>query len=282
MFALRARRRCRASDPSPARARSRARARASVADPSRGAPRRRRVASAAADASDDVDASAGRDDAPDAVILLFGFHPDEVPPLAELVGALARDTDAGELAVARVAGDALGVTAEFLLDGAEMDAAPPATGEDESDFSDAAHRLPPATRCVLLRGEPANALMPDLKLEMLDAGFAPAVFGAFTPAHAFVKLGAVAGAVVTAHERFWDLGAVAKTVTEATEASHPTVTTAWPGEEDGGRPRDDPRRRRRWTLRASSTPRVLCRRPSRGGAGRRGRLGRRRGRTRAP
>ena len=59
------------------------------------------------------------------------------------MGALARDTDAGELAVARVAGDALGVTAEFLLDGAEMDAAPPATGEDESDFSDAAHRLPP-------------------------------------------------------------------------------------------------------------------------------------------
>ena len=80
--------------------------------------------------------------------------------------------------------------------------------------------------------------MPDLKLEMLDAGFSPAVFGAFTPAHAFVKLGAVAGAVVTAHERYWDLGAVAKTVTEATEASHPTVTTAWPGEEAWSPTRD--------------------------------------------
>jgi len=237
MFALRAR----AVDvarPLGARARSRARARA-VAPRRRGAPRRRRVASAAADASE---ASASAGPPPPGVILLFGFHPDEVPPLAELVGALARDMDAGELAVARVAGDALGVTAEFLLDGAEMDAAPPATGEDESDFSDAAHRLPPATRCVLLRGEPAKALMPDLKLEMLDAGFAPAVFGAFTPAHAFVKLGAVAGAVVAAHERYWDLGAVAKTVTEATEATEGTdsfsVTTAWPGEEAWSPTRD--------------------------------------------
>ena len=224
--------------PLGARARSLARARA-VPPRRRGAPRRRRVASAAADAFED-DASA--EAPPTGVILLFGFHPDEVPPLAELVGALARDMDAGELAVARVAGDALGVTAEFLLDGAEMDAAPPATGEDESDFSDAAHRLPPATRCVLLRGEPAKALMPDLKLEMLDAGFAPAVFGAFTPAHAFVKLGAVAGAVVAAHERYWDLGAVAKTVTEATEATEGTdsfsVTTAWPGEEAWSPTRD--------------------------------------------
>ena len=58
------------------------------------------------------------------MILLFGFHPDEVAPLAELVGELAREMDAGELAVARVAGDALGVTAEFLLDGAEMDEPP--------------------------------------------------------------------------------------------------------------------------------------------------------------
>ena len=169
------------------------------------------------------------------------------------------------------------MTAEFLLDGAEMDAAPPATGEEESDFSDAAHRLPPATRCMLLRGEPAKALMPDLKLEMLDAGFAPAVFGAFTPVHAFVKLGAVAGAVVTAHERYWDLGAVAKTVTEATEASHPTVTTAWPGEEAWSPTRDPVRDELRAGRGAPSTP---LRFPSPARATRPTRP--RRGRTRAP
>ena len=85
------------------------------------------------------------------MILLFGFHPDEVPPLAELVGALARDTDAGRARRGAVAGDALGVTAEFLLDGAEMDARRHRDFARRHDFSRAAHRLP-ATRCVLLRG----------------------------------------------------------------------------------------------------------------------------------
>jgi probable phosphoglycerate mutase len=129
--------------------------------------------------------------------------------------------DAGELAVARVAGDALGVTAEFLLDGAEMDET-----DETSETPSEASKLPPATRCVLLRGEPAKALMPDLKLEMTEAGFEPAVFGAFTPAHAFLPLGAVAGAVVAAHERYWDLGAVAND-----DDASSCVSTAWPGEE---------------------------------------------------
>ena len=203
--------------PLGARARSLARARA-VPPRRRGAPRRRRVASAAADAFED-DASA--EAPPTGVILLFGFHPDEVAPLAELVGELAREMDAGELAVARVAGDALGVTAEFLLDGAEMDET-----DETSETPSEASKLPPATRCVLLRGEPAKALMPDLKLEMTEAGFEPAVFGAFTPAHAFLPLGAVAGAVVAAHERYWDLGAVAND-----DDASSCVSTAWPGEE---------------------------------------------------
>jgi hypothetical protein len=200
--------------PLGARARSLARARA-VPPRRRGAPRRRRVASAAADAFED-DASA--EAPPTGVILLFGFHPDEVAPLAELVGELAREMDAGELAVARVAGDALGVTAEFLLDGAEMDET-----DETSETPSEASKLPPATRCVLLRGEPAKALMPDLKLEMTEAGFEPAVFGAFTPAHAFLPLGAVAGAVVAAHERYWDLGAVAND-----DDASSCVSTAWP------------------------------------------------------
>jgi probable phosphoglycerate mutase len=148
------------------------------------------------------------------VILLVGFHPVEVPPLADLVGALAQEMDAGELAVARVAGDALGVSAEFLLDGADV-------AEDETT----PFALPPAARCVLLRGDPAMALMPDLKLEMVESGFEPAVFGVFVPAHAGKPLGAVAAAVVAAHERYWDLGA------EAKDDSFRVSATSWPGEE---------------------------------------------------
>ena len=215
-----------------ARVRSRARA-CAVSPPRRGAPRHRRVATAAADASDH---SASPESPPAGVILLFGFHPDEVHSLAELVGTLAREMDAGELAVARVAGDALGVTAEFLLDGAEMDArAETDTSAGDPEDAEDSFSLPPATRCVLLRGEPAKALMPDLKLEMVDAGFAPAVFGAFTAAHAFAPLGAVAGAVVAAHERYWDLGAVSNDDVSETEG---VATTAWPGEEAWSPTRD--------------------------------------------
>ena len=241
MFALRTRA-VAVARPLGACARSLARARAD-SPPRRGGPRRggvrrrwRTVATAAADASED---SASPEPTPAGVILLFGYHPDEVPPLAELVGALAQEMDAGELAVARVAGDALGVTAEFLLDGAEMDAraetdeTDDSTGDSEDAFSQNKKRLPPATRCVLLRGEPAKALMPDLKLEMVDAGFAPAVFGAFTAAHAFAPLGAVAGAVVAAHERYWDLGAVAND-----DDVFETAATAWPGEEAWSPTRD--------------------------------------------
>ena len=229
MFALRTRT-VAVARPLGARARSLARARA-VPPRRRGAPRRRRVASAAADAFED-DASA--EPPPAGVILLFGFHPDEVAPLAELVGELAREMNAGELAVARVAGDALGVTAEFLLDGAEMDEPQPPTNDTDETPSETS-KLPPATRCVLLRGEPAKALMPDLKLEMTEAGFEPAVFGAFTPAHAFAPLGAVAGAVVAAHERYWDLGAVAN---DDDASSSSCVSTAWPGEEAWSPTRD--------------------------------------------
>ena len=65
--------------------------------------------------------------------------------------------------------------------------------------------MPAAARCVLLRGEVARALMPDLRLEMYDAGFMPCVFGALTPAHGGKPLGDVAAAVIGAHERYWDL-----------------------------------------------------------------------------
>ena len=176
------------------------------------------AAVAASDKVDEVDevASPG-------VILLFGFHPDEVAPIADLVGALAQEMEvagAGELAVARVAGDALGVSAEFLLDGEEMDDA-----IAEIDFT-----LPPASRVVLLRGDAAKQLMPDLKLEMVDLGLDPAVFGVFVAKHAGLPLGAVANAVIKAHENYWDLGSVSvENVEESIKKQ--TTSTQWPGEE---------------------------------------------------
>jgi probable phosphoglycerate mutase len=129
-------------------------------------------------------------------LLLFGFHDHEMEPLAELVGALAEDMGLGAMAVARVAGNALALSAETLLGEG---------GAAAATVAAASLALPPATRCVLMRGEGARALMPDLRFEMYDAGFSPSVFGTFTPAHAGKPLAHVAAAVVRAHERYWDL-----------------------------------------------------------------------------
>ena len=182
-------------------------------------------ATTAAAPSDDTEVGA---DAPaPGVILVFGFHPDEVAPLADLVGELAQDMevgDPGSLAVARVAGDALGVSAEFLLDGAEME-----------DVDDVDSVLPPAARCVLLRGDAAKSLMPDLKLAMVEMGFEPAVFGVFVEKHAGLPLGAVASAVIKAHERYWDLGAMQVSTNDADDKqsnkNRLSTSTSWPGEE---------------------------------------------------
>ena len=135
-------------------------------------------------------------------VLLIGFHEEEVQPLAELVGALAEEMEVsrgGDLSVARVTGDTLALSAEALL-GIDN-----AADSSSSSSSSSLMALPPATRCVLLRGEAARALMPDLRLEMYHAGFSPSVFGAFTPAHAGKPLAHVAASVVKAHERYWDL-----------------------------------------------------------------------------
>jgi hypothetical protein len=43
---------------------------------------------------------------------------------------------------------------------------------------------------------------------MYDQGFAPAVFGAFTTAHAGRTVTHVAAAVIRAHEKYWDLAGV--------------------------------------------------------------------------
>ena len=75
----------------------------------------------------------------------------------------------------------------------------------ETNPAAAAALLPPAVRCVLLRGDGAKALMPHLRWEMQSAGFDPAVFGAFTASNADATIATVATNVVRAHERHWRL-----------------------------------------------------------------------------
>eukprot|EP00227_Mantoniella_beaufortii_P018892 CAMPEP_0197599142 /NCGR_PEP_ID=MMETSP1326-20131121/30752_1 /TAXON_ID=1155430 /ORGANISM="Genus nov. species nov., Strain RCC2288" /LENGTH=195 /DNA_ID=CAMNT_0043166055 /DNA_START=194 /DNA_END=778 /DNA_ORIENTATION=+ len=148
-----------------------------------------------------ADAAADDEEDADAVVLLVGFYEDEVEAMAELVGALAEELEVGqEINVARVTGEDLALSAETLLgiDGAGKGASSP------SSPSSTLLPLPPAARCVLLRGAAARELMPDLRLEMYDAGFAPAVFGTFTPSHANRPVSHVAAAVIRAHERYWD------------------------------------------------------------------------------
>ena len=118
----------------------------------------------------------------------------------------------------------------------------------ETNPAAAAALLPPAVRCVLLRGDGAKALMPHLRWEMQSAGFDPAVFGAFTASNADATIATVATNVVRAHERHWRLSGdpppVAGTddvsaestplspyAEEASSQALWATTTAWTGEE---------------------------------------------------
>ena len=117
----------------------------------------------------------------------------------------------------------------------------------EANPNAAAAVLPPAVRCVLLRGDGAKALMPHLRWEMQSAGFDPAVFGAFTASNADATIATVATNVVQAHERHWRLSGDPPTVAGTDDVSESTplspyaeeassqalwaTTTAWTGEE---------------------------------------------------
>ena len=210
-------------------------------------------------AADGAAKGSSNDEDADAVVLLVGFYEDEAEAMAELVGALAEELEVGqEISVARVIGEDLALSAETLLGieaegGREDSPSPPSPPSPML-------ALPPAARCVLLRGAAARELMPDLRLEMYDAGFSPAVFGTFTASHAHRPISHVAAAVIRAHERYWDLSgdpverAAAAAAAAATDddagvsgvsgvSSPPdesalwAVSTAWEGEE-GWKPGD--------------------------------------------
>ena len=128
------------------------------------------------------------------------------------------------------------------------DAAGSLTPDDDDDDDDAdslpplSNILPPAARCVLLRGDGAKALMPHLRWEMQSAGFEPAIFGAFTANNQDATIAKVASNVVEAHERHWRLSGDPGSDANVQEPTSPyaetpsskalwATNTAWEGEE---------------------------------------------------
>ena len=143
-------------------------------------------------------------------VVLVGFDDAEGNDVSDIVAALEREHGATtEVVIVRVQGTALARSMEHLM-GENVDATateahsdPPTTAHDDATVPAAsvALALPPGARCVLLRGEAARALLPDLKIEMVESGIAPAVFGVFTPAHAGASVGTVVTSMLAAHER---------------------------------------------------------------------------------
>lgn len=138
-------------------------------------------------------------------VVLIGYAPSEVPRVTELVDALRaaiEDSGAtvGPVRVVGVDDGALGKTLHEALETA---------GEGENASSGSGGVGTP--RVVMLDGDGAKTLMPDLKLEMNEEGFESAVFGVFTDKLTKLPLGTAAKSVVEAHERYWNL----KPTTEA-------------------------------------------------------------------
>ena len=118
--------------------------------------------------ADDASPS-GLDD--DAHVVLFGYGAQEVPRVRELVDALRAavvdsGVDVGPVRVVSVSPEARGKKLDDVLAGALSGAADADGGDGE--------------RAVMLHGYSAKVLMPDLKMEMNEAGFEGAVFGVFT------------------------------------------------------------------------------------------------------
>jgi len=137
-------------------------------------------------------------------VVLVGYAPSEVPRVTELVDALRAaiedsGTAVGPVRVVGVDDGALGKTLHEALE---------TSGEGEAMSGSGGFGTP---RVVMLDGDGAKTLMPDLKLEMNEEGFESAVFGVFTDNLTKLPLGMVAKSVVEAHERYWNL----KPTTEA-------------------------------------------------------------------
>ena len=133
-------------------------------------------------------------------VVLVGYESSEVPRVRDLVDALRAAMEDSGMDIGMV--DVLGVDDAHLgrtIDDIRRGASNPDGGVFQRNDPTA------GTRVVMLYGDDAKALMPDLKLEMNEEGFPGAIFGVFTDGLIALPVGAAAASVASAHERYWDL-----------------------------------------------------------------------------
>ena len=146
-------------------------------------------------------------------VALFGYGAAEIPRVRELVDALRAAVEDSGVELGEI--ETRGVRAS------EMTSSVRGTyGEEDEDGV--------GERVVMLDGDAAKALMPDLKLEMNEEGFEGAVFGVFTEKLRLGTLGEAAKSVVEAHERYWNL----KPTTEADSYVNEHVDFEYEGAKD--------------------------------------------------
>ena len=135
-----------------------------------------------------------------ACVVLVGYEPGEVPRVRDLVDALRAAMEDSGMDIGPV--DVIGVDEGDLgraIGDIRRGAVNPAAAAFERDDPTA------GTRVVMLCGDDAKALMPDLKLEMNEEGFPGSIFGVFTEGLIGLPVGRAAANVAEAHERYWDL-----------------------------------------------------------------------------
>ena len=155
-------------------------------------------------------------------IVLVGFEDEEVVQLEEtLDGWLAKEEEKKRVAIHLVKGE------EGLMRNVY--------GEKKTDESN--FKIQPNMRVVLLHGEYVKYLLDlGLKFEMLERGFAPSIFGAFTKKNEMKSIAFCIRQVVSAHERFWKLRGTENDLIEdkgEIDDEDTVTTTSWPDGEDG-------------------------------------------------
>ena len=135
-------------------------------------------------------------------IALIGFQEEELLILEELLREIKSD---GDVDVDDGDGDVDGDVCKVLMVDESAARLTIDGTRSKLDDNDASIGLPLAgVRCVLLNRKGLR-LMPLLKEEMLDRGFAPAIFGTFTDFNRDRSLAFCCRQVVAAHERYWKL-----------------------------------------------------------------------------
>jgi probable phosphoglycerate mutase len=116
----------------------------------------------------------------------------------------------------------------LTVDGAE-------TNEATSTTTTVKPPYPESCRCVLLNGDNAKRLMPELKEAMIDMGFQPSIFGTFTEKNNDKSIANCARQVISAHERYWKLRGTEDDLIDGSDddSTDDLISTSWPDGEDG-------------------------------------------------